>query len=102
MKISQKLEQAKKERRTWWSFEYFPPRTAQVRQFGHSIPLLLSTVPNRVYKTSLIVSNACDSSARSSLTLHGVLSPVMFHTPNARTHALSGILAGVLPNSPQR
>jgi len=29
MKISQKIEQAKKENRTWWSFEYFPPRTAQ-------------------------------------------------------------------------
>lgn len=32
MKITQKLEQAKKEKRTWWSFEYFPPRTAQVRR----------------------------------------------------------------------
>lgn len=29
MKISHKIEQAKKEKRTWWSFEYFPPRTAQ-------------------------------------------------------------------------
>ncbi|KAI0653292.1 methylenetetrahydrofolate reduct [Cubamyces menziesii] len=29
MKISQKIEQAAKEDRIWWSFEYFPPRTAQ-------------------------------------------------------------------------
>ena len=31
MKISQKIAQAEKEDRIWWSFEYFPPRTAQVR-----------------------------------------------------------------------
>lgn len=31
MKISQKIQQAEKENRVWWSFEYFPPRTAQVR-----------------------------------------------------------------------
>jgi hypothetical protein len=31
MRISQKIEQAGKEDRVWWSFEYFPPRTAQVR-----------------------------------------------------------------------
>ena len=30
MKISQKIQQAEKEGRIWWSFEYFPPRTAQV------------------------------------------------------------------------
>ncbi|KDQ61373.1 hypothetical protein JAAARDRAFT_171545 [Jaapia argillacea MUCL 33604] len=29
MKISKKIEQAQKENRLWWSFEYFPPRTAQ-------------------------------------------------------------------------
>ncbi|KAH9940805.1 methylenetetrahydrofolate reduct [Epithele typhae] len=29
MKISQKIEKANKEDRIWWSFEYFPPRTAQ-------------------------------------------------------------------------
>lgn len=29
MKISQKIQQAEKEGRIWWSFEYFPPRTAQ-------------------------------------------------------------------------
>ncbi|EIW58177.1 methylenetetrahydrofolate reduct [Trametes versicolor FP-101664 SS1] len=29
MKISHKIEQAAKEDRVWWSFEYFPPRTAQ-------------------------------------------------------------------------
>ena len=84
MKISQKLEQAKKERRTWWSFEYFPPRTAQVCRFRHSIPHLLPTVPNRAYKTLSIVSNACDSSAPSSLTLHGVLSRVMLYLPKDR------------------
>ncbi|KAI0316747.1 methylenetetrahydrofolate reductase-domain-containing protein [Amylostereum chailletii] len=29
MKISKKVEQAAKEDKVWWSFEYFPPRTAQ-------------------------------------------------------------------------
>ncbi|THH18453.1 hypothetical protein EW146_g2540 [Bondarzewia mesenterica] len=29
MKISKKIEQATKEDKIWWSFEYFPPRTAQ-------------------------------------------------------------------------
>ncbi|KZW01199.1 methylenetetrahydrofolate reduct [Exidia glandulosa HHB12029] len=29
MKITQKIERAAKEDRVWWSFEYFPPRTAQ-------------------------------------------------------------------------
>ncbi|OCH96255.1 methylenetetrahydrofolate reduct, partial [Obba rivulosa] len=29
MKISKKMEAALKEDRVWWSFEYFPPRTAQ-------------------------------------------------------------------------
>lgn len=30
MKITKKIELAEKEDRVWWSFEYFPPRTAQV------------------------------------------------------------------------
>ncbi|KAJ2934855.1 hypothetical protein H1R20_g2276, partial [Candolleomyces eurysporus] len=29
MRISQKIEQSTKEGKVWWSFEYFPPRTAQ-------------------------------------------------------------------------
>ncbi|KAL0953843.1 hypothetical protein HGRIS_005020 [Hohenbuehelia grisea] len=29
MKISQKIQQSHKENKVWWSFEYFPPRTAQ-------------------------------------------------------------------------
>ncbi|CAG8713099.1 12154_t:CDS:2, partial [Acaulospora colombiana] len=29
MKITQKIAKAEKEDRIWWSFEYFPPRTAQ-------------------------------------------------------------------------
>ncbi|KAG1746594.1 methylenetetrahydrofolate reductase-domain-containing protein [Suillus paluster] len=29
MKISTKIEQSSKEGKIWWSFEYFPPRTAQ-------------------------------------------------------------------------
>lgn len=29
MKISQKIQQSTKEDKVWWSFEYFPPRTAQ-------------------------------------------------------------------------
>ena len=41
-------------------------------------PASLPTAPNRVYKTSSIVSNACDSLAQSSLTLHGVQSPSCF------------------------
>ena len=30
MRVTKKIEQAEKENRIWWSFEYFPPRTAQV------------------------------------------------------------------------
>lgn len=30
MKITKKIEAAAKEDKVWWSFEYFPPRTAQV------------------------------------------------------------------------
>ncbi|KAF5387335.1 hypothetical protein D9757_005794 [Collybiopsis confluens] len=29
MKVTQKIAQCEKENKTWWSFEYFPPRTAQ-------------------------------------------------------------------------
>jgi methylenetetrahydrofolate reductase (NADPH) len=29
MKITEKLAKAEKEGRTYWSFEFFPPRTAQ-------------------------------------------------------------------------
>ncbi|KAE9399560.1 methylenetetrahydrofolate reduct [Gymnopus androsaceus JB14] len=29
MKVTQKIAQCEKESKTWWSFEYFPPRTAQ-------------------------------------------------------------------------
>ena len=30
MKITEKLQKAEREGRTFWSFEFFPPRTAQV------------------------------------------------------------------------
>jgi methylenetetrahydrofolate reductase (NADPH) len=30
MKITDKIEKAEREGRTYWSFEFFPPRTAQV------------------------------------------------------------------------
>jgi len=30
MKISQKIQDSAREDKIWWSFEYFPPRTAQV------------------------------------------------------------------------
>lgn len=30
MKITQKIQLSENEDRIWWSFEYFPPRTAQV------------------------------------------------------------------------
>lgn len=29
MRITDKLQKAEREGRTYWSFEYFPPRTAQ-------------------------------------------------------------------------
>ncbi|QRW17212.1 methylenetetrahydrofolate reductase [Rhizoctonia solani] len=29
MKVTEKIQQAEKDGRIWWSFEYFPPRTAQ-------------------------------------------------------------------------
>jgi methylenetetrahydrofolate reductase (NADPH) len=29
MKVTKKIAQCEKENKTWWSFEYFPPRTAQ-------------------------------------------------------------------------
>ncbi|KAF9071536.1 methylenetetrahydrofolate reductase-domain-containing protein [Rhodocollybia butyracea] len=29
MKVTQKIAQCEQENKTWWSFEYFPPRTAQ-------------------------------------------------------------------------
>ncbi|CCA74929.1 probable MET13-putative methylene tetrahydrofolate reductase [Serendipita indica DSM 11827] len=29
MRITEKIEKAEKQNRVWWSFEYFPPRTAQ-------------------------------------------------------------------------
>ena len=32
MKISQKIQQSAKDDKIWWSFEYFPPRTAQVKK----------------------------------------------------------------------
>ena len=57
MKITQKIEQAKKEKRTWWSFEYFPPRTAQVRQFSVTFRIFYqrlrtgSAKPRRSYRT---------------------------------------------------
>jgi hypothetical protein len=35
MKITQKIEQSIKDDKVWWSFEYFPPRTAQVLHFTH-------------------------------------------------------------------
>ena len=34
MKISRKIEQTTKDGKVWWSFEYFPPRTAQVRSLS--------------------------------------------------------------------
>ena len=40
MKISQKIEQSAKEDKIWWSFEYFPPRTAQVPILMLAIPLI--------------------------------------------------------------
>ena len=42
---------------------------------------------NRVYKTSSIVSNVCDSSARSSLTLHGTLSTIWLVCARTCIHA---------------
>jgi methylenetetrahydrofolate reductase (NADPH) len=41
MKISQKIQQTKKEGKVWWSFEYFPPRTDQVysRSLAERLPV---------------------------------------------------------------
>lgn len=36
MKISQKIQQSARDDKLWWSFEYFPPRTAQVCLLNHS------------------------------------------------------------------
>ena len=38
MKISQKIQQSAKDDKIWWSFEYFPPRTAQVKKKISSQP----------------------------------------------------------------
>jgi methylenetetrahydrofolate reductase (NADPH) len=37
MKISQKIDQSLKDDKVWWSFEYFPPRTAQVSFFQYQL-----------------------------------------------------------------
>jgi hypothetical protein len=42
MKISRKIQQSANNDKVWWSFEYFPPRTAQVI----FPPILCSLFPN--------------------------------------------------------
>ena len=42
MKISQKIQQSAKEGKVWWSFEYFPPRTAQVSSGSSNVRSLVS------------------------------------------------------------
>jgi len=39
MKVTEKLAQAEREGRTYWSFEFFPPRTAQVSDYCPYIAL---------------------------------------------------------------
>jgi hypothetical protein len=39
MKISQKIDQSTKDGKIWWSFEYFPPRTAQVGQWRQDVSM---------------------------------------------------------------
>lgn len=70
MKVTEKIQQAEKDNRVWWSFEYFPPRTAQVRSdsvCARDAQLMF----HRDYKTCLTVLSACAVSDQSSLTLHG-------------------------------
>ncbi len=60
MKISNKIQHATKEDRVWWSFEYFPPRTAQVSQVALRKPLfthcrLGSATPPRSYRAYAFV-----------------------------------------------
>jgi len=43
MKISQKIKQRTREDKIWWSFEYFPPRTAQVLLGGYFFSSLSMT-----------------------------------------------------------
>lgn len=40
MKITQKIDKSSKEDKIWWSFEYFPPRTAQVCTASSNTQLL--------------------------------------------------------------
>jgi hypothetical protein len=39
MKVTEKLAQAEREGKTYWSFEFFPPRTAQVSVYSPCIAL---------------------------------------------------------------
>ena len=74
MKISQKIEQAAKEDRGWWSFEYFPPRTAQVllnsSLFVYVHPSFHSY--DRVSKTSWTALSVCEDWVRNSSTSLGM------------------------------
>ena len=74
MKISQKIQQSTKEGKVWWSFEYFPPRTAQV-----CFPFIRSkcqvgflTSFSRDFKTFSTVSSACGLLDQSSSISPGV------------------------------
>jgi 5,10-methylenetetrahydrofolate reductase len=50
MRISEKIAQAEREDRVWWSFEYFPPRTAQVSPTRY-LHVIASHVAFRAFKT---------------------------------------------------
>jgi methylenetetrahydrofolate reductase (NADPH) len=48
MKVTEKLAQAEREGRTYWSFEFFPPRTAQVSDISsvHCALLIIKGLQN--------------------------------------------------------
>ena len=68
MKITEKLAKAEREGRTFWSFEFFPPRTAQVDEALGTLPAWLSC---RGCRISMIELNECETWGPSSLTSLG-------------------------------
>ena len=59
MKITQKIEKSSKEDKIWWSFEYFPPRTAQVCTFHLTFSYYDSQATSRACKICSIALSAC-------------------------------------------
>lgn len=67
MKVVDKINKAENEGRTYWSFEYFPPKTDMV---SHTSTLCKSCIKFintlvRVFKTCMIVWRECSAMAQS-------------------------------------